>query len=112
MHATAHLAGRCEVSEARAIEVDRVGAHRGDGLARPPLRAWDGHGVAGRAPRVAGRAPRVAGSGYMGLQACGAVRRGAVRCGAVWSAPIIEKSGTPLTRHSAVGEARQWALAM
>eukprot|EP00964_Phaeocystis_antarctica_P049019 scaffold28386_cov54-Phaeocystis_antarctica.AAC.1 len=47
-------------------------------------------------------APGVAGLGCKGLQA-----GGAVRC-----APIMEKRGTPLTRHSAVGEARQCALAM
>ena len=85
--ASAHLARRREVAEARAVEVDRVRAHRGDGLARPPLRAW-WIGV--------------------GSQAWGAWgRRQALVC-----VPIIEKSGTPLTRHSAVGDARQCALAM
>ena len=46
--------------------------------------------------------------GCMGSQAWGAWgRRQALVC-----VPIIEKSGTPLTRHSAVGDARQCALAM
>ena len=86
------------------VIVDGVRAHRGDSLARPPLRAWTGitWGCRLDIHTVAGWAPRVAGMGYMRLQA-----GGAVRC-----APIMEKRGTPLTRHSAVGEARQCALAM
>ena len=101
VRASAHLARRREVAEARAVEVDRVRAHRGDGLARPPLRAW-WIGVGLQAGHLGLQA------GHLGSQAWGAWgRRQALVC-----VPIIEKSGTPLTRHSAVGDARQCALAM
>ena len=85
------------------VIVDGVRAHRGDSLARPPLRAWMGitWGCRLHIHTVAGWAPRAAGLGVHGV--AGGAGRGA---------PIMEKRGTPLTRHSAVGEARQCALAM
>ena len=105
---TSRVAAKCrKLAPSRSTGCVRTAA-----MASPARRSAPGMGTGWQAGRLGLQA------GRLGLQArdtwgCRrAVWCGAVRCGAVWSAPIIEKSGTPLTRHSAVGEARQWALAM